>query len=69
MMGLQLTREGISRQAFQNRFGVQIDETFKSEIGKLIKSGLLEWVSPKNDNLRLPPLGRLLGNQVFQRFF
>lgn len=68
IMGLRLTSEGISRRAFQNRFGVQIDQIFKSEIKELIGSGLLEWAPTNNDTLRLTPRGRLLGNQVFLRF-
>ena len=68
LMGLRLTEEGVSKQAFKTRFGVDMEERFKGEIEKLLNSGLLEWDSQTGDQLRLTPWGRLLGNQVFMEF-
>jgi oxygen-independent coproporphyrinogen-3 oxidase len=68
MMGLRLTSEGVSRTAFQTRFGQDFYELYAQQIKKLINSGLLEWAEPREDILRLTPRGRLLGNQVFSEF-
>jgi len=68
MMGLRLTREGISSQAFENRFQRPLQDTFPKQIKRLIQTGLIEWVDDSQLNLRLTPQGRLLGNRVFQEF-
>jgi putative oxygen-independent coproporphyrinogen III oxidase len=68
MMGLRLTQEGISDKSFYQRFGFPLNDRYKHEIEKLINFGLLEWVAPDFDRLRLTPGGRLLGNQVFIEF-
>ena len=65
LMGLRLTREGVSNEQFIARFGISINEVFEDEIIELVTWGLLEWAG---DILRLTPRGRLLGNQVFMRF-
>jgi len=69
MMGLRLTREGVSEADFQARFGQDLEEMFAGEINELQGYGLLEWAgeAPQR-HLRLTPRGRLLGNQVFMRF-
>lgn len=68
MMGLRLTREGVSRSAFERRFGRSVRHVFAQEIEQLRKQGLLEWAGEGGDILRLTDRGRLLGNQVFMRF-
>ena len=68
MVGLRLTQEGISRQAFEARFGQPLEAVFGKEIAQLVKAGLLEWFAPGADRLRLTPRGRMLGNQVFMQF-
>ncbi len=75
MMGLRLTREGVARDVFRARFGVEVDDVFSKEIDELMKYGLLEWVEIKTSEvsttsevLRLTKQASLLGNQVFQRF-
>ena len=75
MLGLRLTREGVSANVFYTRFGVQMEDVFGNEIEELTGLGLLEWVPEKNSEvlmtsevLRLTKRGRLLGNQVFMRF-
>jgi len=65
LMGLRLTREGISASDFQGRFQEDLDEKYAGEIGDLTRLGLLE---READRLRLTRRGRLLGNQVFMRF-
>jgi oxygen-independent coproporphyrinogen-3 oxidase len=76
MVGLRLTREGISAQAFHTRFSRELMDIFGREISELVQLGLLEWgkffESGRNSEagkvLRLTKRGRLLGNQVFMRF-
>jgi oxygen-independent coproporphyrinogen-3 oxidase len=68
MMGLRLTGEGISRREFHSRFGTSLEEVYGGEIEELLGLGLLEWDQVTSERLRLTPKGRLLGNQVFQRF-
>jgi oxygen-independent coproporphyrinogen-3 oxidase len=65
MMGLRLTREGVSATVFEARFGEGLLTIFKLPIERLIQQGLLEWAG---DCLRLTPRGRLLGNRVFMEF-
>jgi oxygen-independent coproporphyrinogen-3 oxidase len=67
-MGLRLTRDGISRRGFEERFGSPVEEVFGPEIAELVELGLLESDQPGGDRLRLTSRGRLLGNQVFMRF-
>lgn len=68
MMGLRLTREGVSSTAFKNRFGMELKDAFSTEIEELIAFGLLQWDSEPEEKLRLTEGGRLLGNLVFMRF-
>ena len=73
MLGLRLTREGVSAQAFQERFGQDLTAVFGRELDDLVRLGLLEQISSFAGSLagevfRLTRRGRLLGNQVFMRF-
>jgi oxygen-independent coproporphyrinogen-3 oxidase len=71
MLGLRLTRAGVSGEAFQARFRAELPKVFGKEIDELVKLDLLEWGEPVSDDspvLRLTRRGRLLGNQVFMRF-
>ncbi len=68
MMGLRLTREGVSNQKFSARFGASLQSIFGKEIDRFISLGLLEWSEDGGDCLRLTKRGRLLGNQVFMEF-
>lgn len=67
MVGLRLTDEGISADAFQQRFGRSLTNLFGSDIDQLAQKGLLEWAA-SGKILRLSPRGRLLGNAVFRQF-
>jgi oxygen-independent coproporphyrinogen-3 oxidase len=75
MLGLRLTQEGVSAQAFHQRFRQDLMAVFGKEIDELVGLGLLEWdFSPlptgegQGMRVRLTRRGRLLGNQVFMRF-
>lgn len=65
MTGLRLTREGISAEIFQERFGQELEIVFGKEINDLIRLGLL---TRHDERLVLTRRGRLLGNQVFLKF-
>lgn len=67
MVGLRLTDEGVSAEAFQLRFGMSLTSLFGQDIDQLIQKKLLEWGSA-GKQLRLSPRGRLLGNAVFRQF-
>jgi oxygen-independent coproporphyrinogen-3 oxidase len=68
--GLRLTREGVSDDEFQARFGRSMLETYPGEIDELLNLGLIENCTEPGFPavLRLTQRGRLLGNQVFLRF-
>jgi oxygen-independent coproporphyrinogen-3 oxidase len=68
MMGLRLTREGVSEADFEARFGQTLHATYATQIERLMSLGLLEWHQNGGRCLRLTSYGRLLGNQVFQEF-
>jgi oxygen-independent coproporphyrinogen-3 oxidase len=68
MMGLRLTREGVSQGLFERRFGRSMEEVFGQEIDQLREMQLLEWAGDGGDILRLTDRGRLLGNKVFIQF-
>jgi oxygen-independent coproporphyrinogen-3 oxidase len=64
MMGLRLN-VGVGFAHFRERCGVGLEQVYAAELAELAELGLLE-----RDALavRLTPRGRLLGNQVFERF-
>lgn len=64
MLGLRLS-EGVSQATFRRRFGVGLVETYAPQIDELLGLELVAW---QEDRLVLTPKGRLLGNEVFQRF-
>ncbi len=63
-LGLRTT-EGISPQAFEDRFGVQFEDVFGNLSDELVKSGLAE---EKDHRLALTQRGVELSNQVFEKF-
>ena len=65
MLGLRLN-EGISEKEFRQRFGVELRRAYQQQVEELTTFGLLQW---KGDRLVLTQRGRLLGNDVFLRFF
>jgi len=64
MLGLRLN-VGVMADDIRARFGIDLQEHFKTEIAELVALGLLE---EDKRRLRLTPRGRLLGNEVFIRF-
>ncbi len=69
MLGMRLTREGVSADAFNERYGKAILDVFPRELEHIIARKLVEWRSfPDGPHLVLTRGGILLGNQVFQEF-
>lgn len=76
LLGLRLTKEGVSRTKFHMRYGVHMEDVFAKEITRLLQLGLVEWegeeIEIRGGNsaeiLHLTENGRLLGNQVFAQF-
>lgn len=62
-MGLRMI-EGINVRAFEQRFGLKLDDTYKDEIKELTDLGLIEI---KNNRLRLTDKGLYMANEVFER--
>ena len=65
MMGLRLD-EGISVERFTERFGAPPSRFYEETLKELERLGLL---CTRNGALRLTHRGRMLGNEVFSRFF
>lgn len=65
MMGLRLTKEGISRPCFRQRFGRDIIELFPAAAERMRAAGLLIITS---ERIRLSQEGRLLSNGVIRAF-
>jgi oxygen-independent coproporphyrinogen-3 oxidase len=65
ILGLRLVEEGVTDSRFQKRFGQSFRERYAVELQELIGLGLLE---DSGNAVRLTARGRLLGNEVFQRF-
>jgi oxygen-independent coproporphyrinogen-3 oxidase len=63
-LGLRLTG-GVDLAAVSARFGVDAETIFGETIAELRSSGMLE---REGGTIRLTPAGRLLSNEVFQRF-
>lgn len=69
MLGLRLTREGVSNAAFRARYGQEISAAFPEEVHRLLAKGLVEWVDfPDGPHVRLTRRGKMLGNQAFMEF-
>ena len=69
MLGMRLTREGVSARDFRERYGVTVQEVFPKELDRILARKLAEWRNfPDGPHLVLTRGGVLLGNQVFQEF-
>ena len=65
ILKLRLVQEGVRLADFRERFGRELMDVYGKEIGEMGRAGLLE---VDGDRVRLTARGRLLGNEVFQRF-
>jgi coproporphyrinogen III oxidase-like Fe-S oxidoreductase len=63
MMSLRLTREGVQRDVFRKRFGIDVMEIHGSTLKRYADEGLVD-IQP--DMIRLTERGRLLSNVVFR---
>jgi oxygen-independent coproporphyrinogen-3 oxidase len=65
ILELRLVQEGVRCADFWQRFGRDVREVYGAQLAELRELGLLE---ADDQHVRLTPRGRLLGNEVFQRF-
>jgi len=65
ILGLRLVREGVRLADFKERFGRELMDVYGREIEEMGQVGLLE---VDGERVWLTARGRLLGNEVFQRF-
>jgi oxygen-independent coproporphyrinogen-3 oxidase len=66
MLGLRLTDEGVSAEAFRARYDCSPHDRWGAEIARLVANGLLE---DTGDRLRLTKRGVFLANEVMVAFF
>lgn len=65
IMGLRLTKEGISRQAFRDRFDIDLLDLHAEIIQRYIQLGL---VYADDEIVRITQAGRLLSSSLFREF-
>ena len=65
ILGLRLVEDGVSFEGFEKRFGRRMERVYGKELKELKGLGLVEVGDKK---VRLTARGRLLGNEVFERF-
>ncbi len=65
ILGLRLVEEGVRFSDFEGRFGRELHEVYGKEVEELRELGLIE---VDDERVRLTARGRLLGNEVFERF-
>lgn len=68
MVGLRLTKEGVSEDRFYKLFSRSMKEVFGKEIDKLIQQGLVTWTDEFKNRLVLTRRGIMVANQVFMAF-
>ncbi len=64
MMGLRLNI-GVSSAHFAARCGAALDAVYADEIADLVAQG---WLTRDAERVSFTPRGRMIGNQIFQRF-
>lgn len=69
-LGLRLTDEGVGLNTFRARFGRDLLAVYAEAVADLLRLGLVEIaeVNAAGSAIRLTRRGRVLGNEVFQRF-
>lgn len=65
MLNLRLLQEGLSREAYQARYGESLESRYGAEITRLKAGGLLKEL---DGVLTLTPQARLISNRVFEAF-
>ncbi|MBL8154827.1 MAG: radical SAM family heme chaperone HemW [Anaerolineae bacterium] len=65
IMGLRLTREGIVRQTFRDRFGIDLLDLHGEVIQRYVQLGL---VHVDDEIIRITQAGRLLSSALFREF-
>ncbi|MEE8162705.1 MAG: coproporphyrinogen III oxidase, partial [Anaerolineae bacterium] len=65
ILGLRLVEEGVGFEGFGRRFGKRLESLYEKGLRELRELGLVEVTA---ERVRLTPRGRLLGNEVFERF-
>jgi oxygen-independent coproporphyrinogen-3 oxidase len=65
ILGLRLVQEGVRLADFRERFGRELMDVYGGEIREMGRVALL---TVDGERVRLTARGRLLGNEVFQRF-
>ena len=65
MLGLRLVQEGVGLADFRERFGRELMDVYGRQVREMEQAELLEM---GGERVRLTARGRLLGNEVFQRF-
>ncbi|RKD73046.1 anaerobic coproporphyrinogen III oxidase [Sinobaca qinghaiensis] len=56
---------GVDKSRFKERYGMEYKEVFASTVPDLLENGLIE---DDGEKVKLTPRGRLLGNEVFEKF-
>jgi oxygen-independent coproporphyrinogen-3 oxidase len=64
-LALRMTREGLLRRVYGERFGEEVEETFPGVLEGLVEQGLVE---DDGEGYRLSSRGIWLSNEVFARF-
>jgi len=65
ILGLRLVQAGVGFADFRERFGRELVDVYGGVVREMEQAGLLE---VDGERVRLTARGRLLGNEVFQRF-
>jgi oxygen-independent coproporphyrinogen-3 oxidase len=65
LTGMRLTKEGVMKERFARRFGVEVEEVYAKELGELKERKLIE---VNDERVRLTKGGRLVANWVFEKF-
>lgn len=65
MLGLRLLQEGVSKRAFLQKYGVEIDAVYGETLARLADQ---ELITSESGRVCLTSKGMMLGNQIFMQF-
>ncbi len=69
LLGLRMTREGVSETKFRSQHQADMRVVFQDEIRRILDNGLGQWQTHDDgEHLVLTHRGIMLGNQAFQEF-